>query len=80
MHPIVPFMDVLGAPALGVTACGIWFGGVVPQGGLTVLRGMIDIGSVSVAVVLDFSPCWLVVIGCVVVTVHWATDCITDVA
>ena len=80
MHPIVPLVNVLGAPSLGVTTGGVWFHGVVPQGGLTVLGGMADICPVGVAVVLDLPPGWLVAICKVVGTGHWATDCVADIA
>ena len=73
MHPIVPFINVPGAPSLGVTAGGIWFRRVVPQGCLTVLGGMADIRSVGVTIILDLPPSWLVTCHRVV-GVRWAAD------
>ena len=60
VHPIAPFIKVLGAPSLGVTMGGIWFCSVIPQGSLTILGGMADICSMGVAVVLYLPPSWLV--------------------
>ena len=60
VHPIVPFIEVLGAPALGVTTGGISFCSMVPQGGLTILGGMADICTMGVAVILYLPPSWLV--------------------
>ena len=80
MHPIVPLVNVFGAASLGVTTGGIWFRVVVPQGDLAVLGGMADISPMGIAVVLDFAPSVLVAIYWVGVAVHWATDCVADVA
>ena len=67
MHPIVPFIDVPGAPPLGITSSCIGFGCMVTQVCLTVLRGVAHIGSMGVAVILNFPPGWFVALCWVVV-------------
>lgn len=65
VHPIVPFVDILGATALWITARGIWFAGVVSQWGLAVLGVVADISSMGVAVILYLSSCGFVADRCI---------------
>ena len=56
MHPIVAFVNVLGASTLRVAPGGVWFCKMITQGCFAILGGMTDVGPVSVAVVLDLPP------------------------
>ena len=66
VHPIVPFIDIPGAPPLGITPRCIGFVGMISQGRLTVFRCMAHIRSMGVAVILYFPPGWFVALWWVV--------------
>ena len=56
VHPVVPFVQVLGAASLGITAGCVRLITMVPERGLAVLGVVTDIGAVGVAVILYRLP------------------------
>ena len=60
VHPVVPFVQVLGAAPLGITAGCIGLITVVTKGRFTILGVVTDVCSMGVAVILHLSPGGLV--------------------
>ena len=77
VHPVVPFVEVLGAAPLGVTAGGIGLIIVVSKWGLAIFGVVTDIGPMGVAVILYLSPGGLV--GAWRVGVWWCACTVPDI-